>query len=182
MNYTFRALPGDVIPTLANQVQTSDLINVFGRIGQQIAPGFTTPNYSFRADVDGSNVISASTDAIGTIALLQDQLLIPSPRPGGNSVIFLTHDLPAGNIGKDGPAARPDTRIKNVGDSNSDIQILAGSKPGPISKRVSTEVDRAFVELFNASSTASTTVANIESYVELSTINESVDNAFQAKN
>ena len=28
MNYTFRALPGDVIPTLANQVQTSDLINV----------------------------------------------------------------------------------------------------------------------------------------------------------
>ena len=71
---SFRVLPGDVVQDGANTVTTDDLYNAAFLVGEQIFDGFTSEDFSFRADVNGDNVIN-TTDIFAIAARLSDQLV-----------------------------------------------------------------------------------------------------------
>ncbi|WP_075085217.1 beta strand repeat-containing protein [Mariniblastus fucicola] len=88
--YTFRALPGDVVESGALRVQTADLLDLVtsGRINASIG----SPNYSFRANVDGNFRIQTA-DILAINERLND-VLVPPAAPSMASFIGSPETMP----------------------------------------------------------------------------------------
>ena len=87
-NISFNALPGDVANDSNTVTLPSDVVDLLGRLNAQITPGGGTSGpYTFRADLNGSNVINVGDlgGANGALNLIGDQLVPPS---SSSSIFF----------------------------------------------------------------------------------------------